>query len=115
MLSPRPGGGPEKNPLTVFYRNGYFYRTLKIAIMANEPQAIKTFLRDPRALLPSLRVNRIRTSPLTQATRGGLSADLAVEVRAGARTWKLLCEAKSPGEPRYLAQAITTLRLLQKG
>ncbi len=76
---------------------------------------IKAFLRDLRALLPSLQVGRTRTSALAQGTRGGLSADLVLEVRAGTETWKLLCEAKSPGEPRYLAQAITTLQLLQKG
>jgi len=83
--------------------------------MVKEAQVIKAFLRDLKVLMPSLQVNRIRTGPPSRAKRGGLGADLVIEVRAGARTWKLLCEAKSPGEPRYLAQAIATLQLLQRG
>lgn len=62
---------------------------------------VRSALRD---LLPAFRVSEERTG--RRATW-----DLAFTVRTGRTAWRLLVECKSVGEPRYLAQAITVLRL----
>jgi hypothetical protein len=63
--------------------------------------AVRAALRD---LLPAFRISE---------ERAGRQApwDLAFTVRSGRTTRRLLVECKSVGEPRYLAQAITVLKL----
>lgn len=72
--------------------------------MATEQEVLTNLRRRLPELLPTLRVG------LERPARGTLG-DVILSVRAGGKTRRLLCEVKSVGEPRYLAQAITALTL----
>ncbi len=70
----------------------------------NGDEILTSLRRRLPELLPTLRV-----VPEPPSRKG--AADLVLRLRAAGKTWRLVCEVKSVGEPRYLAQAITTLRL----
>ncbi len=72
--------------------------------MTTEREILTTLRHRLPELLPTLRVE-LEAPP----HRGGVDAIL--RVRSGRRQVRLLGEIKSVGEPRYLAQAITTLTL----
>ena len=71
----------------------------------NETEILTSLRRRLPELLPTLRV------VIEPPSRKG-AADLVLRLRAAGKTWRLICEMKSVGEPRYLAQAITTLSLV---
>lgn len=72
--------------------------------MATKREALTQLRRRLPELLPTLRVT---PEPSSARTPG----DLVLKVRSAGKTWRLVCEVKSVGEPRYLAQAITALTL----
>lgn len=82
--------------------------------MVKEEQVVKAFIRDLNDLLPSLKVRRIRPGLLSRPRRQGPAVDLTIDVEAGGQGQRLLCEVKSVGEPRYLAQAIAMLQSVRK-
>lgn len=73
------------------------------------PQMVKIehITRALKEALPSLR-------PVAVQPRTAASPDLSVVVGSGRRARRLLVAIKSVGEPRYVGQAITSLRLGQK-
>lgn len=76
--------------------------------MPTESQIIASLNQRLPELLPALDVE-------VQRPRREDPWDLVLRVRSGRTTRKVICEVKSVGEPRYLAQAITTLaRTTQK-
>lgn len=72
--------------------------------MPSEQSILASLLRRLPELLPALSVSVERQSRNARW-------DLTLRVRSGRKTWRLIVEVKSVGEPRYLAQAITTLTL----
>ncbi|MFQ5946670.1 MAG: type IV toxin-antitoxin system AbiEi family antitoxin [Anaerolineae bacterium] len=72
--------------------------------MPTEKEVLASLRRRLPELLPTLRLAVERPSP-------DAPWDLVLKVRSTGRTRRLVCEVKSVGEPRYLAQAITSLRL----
>jgi len=72
--------------------------------MPTEKQVLANLRRRLPELLPTLRVAIERPSR-------DASWDLVLKVRSAAGARRLVCEVKSVGEPRYLAQAITALTL----
>jgi len=66
-------------------------------------------------VLSDLRSRLLELLPTLRAAFEPSSAkarwDLVIRVRSGGKTQRLVCEVKSVGEPRYLAQAITSLTL----
>jgi hypothetical protein len=72
--------------------------------MPTEKEVLASLRRRLPELLPTLRVT---PEPSSVRTPG----DLVLKVRSAGKTWRLVCEIKSVGEPRYLAQAITALTL----
>ena len=66
-------------------------------------------------VLSDLRSRLLELLPTLRAAFEPSSAkarwDLVIRVRSGGKTQRLVCEIKSVGEPRYLAQAITSLTL----
>ncbi len=72
--------------------------------MPTEKEVLANLRRRLPALLPTLRLAVERPSPDTPW-------DLVLKVRSAGRTRRLVCEVKAVGEPRYLAQAITSLTL----
>ncbi|MFQ5830386.1 MAG: type IV toxin-antitoxin system AbiEi family antitoxin [Candidatus Methylomirabilia bacterium] len=72
--------------------------------MATKPEVLIQLRRRLPELIPTLRVT---AEPHSARTPG----DLVLKVRSAGKTWRLVCEVKSVGEPRYLAQAITALTL----
>jgi hypothetical protein len=76
--------------------------------MPTESQIITSLRQRLPELLPALDVE-------VQGPRREDPWDLALKVRAAGTTRRVICEVKSVGEPRYLAQAIITLmRTTQK-
>jgi hypothetical protein len=71
--------------------------------MPTEQEVLTSLQRRLPELLPTLRVG--------ERPAGGTPGDLILTVQAAGKTRRLLCEVKSVGEPRYLAQAITALTL----
>ncbi len=116
---PKGGGVPgdvpgRESPLTDFYFILYFYRTVKMATSVKEAQVRAAFLRRFRDLLPSLELARAGAGALPRGNRTAEGPDLILDVRAGGRARRLVVEAKSVGEPRYLAQAIGQLQAFRK-
>ena len=72
--------------------------------MRTEQEVLTSLQHRLPELLPTLRVG------LEWPARG-TPGDLILTVQAAGKTSRLLCEVKSVGEPRYLAQAITALTL----
>lgn len=72
--------------------------------MPTEKEVLASLRRQLPELLPTLQVAVERPSP-------DAPWDLVLKVRSGGRTRRLVCEVKAVGEPRYLAQAITSLTL----
>jgi hypothetical protein len=72
--------------------------------MPTEREVLATLYRRLPELLPTLRV-----TPETPS--GKAPWDLTLKVRSAGKTRRLICEIKSVGEPRYLAQAIAALTL----
>jgi hypothetical protein len=72
--------------------------------MPTEREIINSLHRRLPELLPTLRVTVERPSR-------GAPWDLVLNVRSAGKTHRLVCEVKAVGEPRYLAQAITSLTL----
>jgi len=94
-------------PVDYEHSRRYFTRTVKMASKVKLPKASDLeagVLGVLRELLPTFRVSEQRTG--RQATW-----DLTFTVRSGRTVRRLLVECKSVGEPRYLAQAITVLKL----
>lgn len=76
--------------------------------MPTETEVIASLKRRLPELLPALDVE-------VQRPRREDSWDLALKVRTAGTTQRIICEVKSVGEPRYLAQAIASLtRTTQK-
>ncbi|MGQ0695430.1 MAG: hypothetical protein ACT4OL_07630, partial [Nitrospiraceae bacterium] len=76
--------------------------------MSAEAQIIASLRQRLAELLPALDVE-------LQRPRREAPWDLDLKVRAAGTTRRVICEVKSVGEPRYLAQAITSLtRATQK-
>lgn len=72
--------------------------------MPTEKEVLASLRRRLPELLPTLQVAVERPSPRDPW-------DLALKVRSAGKTRRLVCEIKSVGEPRYLAQAIAALTL----
>jgi hypothetical protein len=72
--------------------------------MPTEREIINSLHRRLPELLPTLRVTVERPSRRAPW-------DLVLNVRSAGKKRRLVCEVKSVGEPRYLAQAITSLML----
>jgi hypothetical protein len=72
--------------------------------MPTEKEILASLRRRLPELLPTLHVTAERPSRESPW-------DLVLRVRSVGKTWRLVCEVKSVGEPRYLAQAITSLTL----
>jgi len=72
--------------------------------MPTENEVVTNLRRRLPELLPTLRV------AVERPTRDA-PWDLVLKVQSAGKTRRLLCEVKSVGEPRYLAQAITSLTL----
>jgi len=72
--------------------------------MPTEKEVLSSLRRQLPELLPTLRVAVERPSPDSPW-------DLVLKVQSGRRTRRLVFEVKAVGEPRYLAQAITSLTL----
>ena len=76
--------------------------------MPTEQEVLTSLRRRLPELLPTLRVD------MEQPARGA-PWDFVLKIRGAGKTRRVICEVKSVGEPRYLAQAITTLtRATQK-
>ncbi len=72
--------------------------------MPTEKEVLSSLRRQLPELLPTLRVAVERPSQDSPW-------DLVLKVQSGRRTRRLVFEVKAVGEPRYLAQAITSLTL----
>ena len=72
--------------------------------MPTEKEVLTSLRRRMPELLPTLRV-------IVERPSRGAPWDLVLRVRSAGKTRRLVCEVKSVGEPRYLAQAITSLTL----
>lgn len=75
--------------------------------MPTEREVLANLRKRLPELLPTLRVAVERPSRK-------VPWDLVLRVRSAGKTRRLICEVKSVGEPRYLAQAITALTIAVK-
>lgn len=75
--------------------------------MPTEKEVLASLRERLPELLPNLAVE-------VEQPRPNVPWDLGLKVRTAGRTRHLVCEVKAVGEPRYLAQAITSLTLATK-
>lgn len=92
----------------------YFHRTVKITsgvkVMASEREIIEQLRVEWSTLLPQVRLLRV-AEQVPGDTPGKPRYDLVLDVQIGDVRRQLICEVKSVGEPRYLHQAISELKM----